>query len=462
MSVATQDEQQNSEDDVLQKKDVFNIFKDFLVKDRTPKVGIECEKIGIMVKTGEPTSYLGNSGYLAVLGKLYEELGWEIVKQEGKFILQMKRGDETLDLESDGRIELAGSPHESIHDLAREFRIHQNEISEMANIFGIGWLGIGYHPLSKNEEIENVPQARKELLADFFEKIKEDTDNDYPLAWYKKTAGIHVSLDYFSEEDFSRKAKVFTKLAPVLNAIFANSPFSRGKFTAYMGYRYNVFVNSGLKQFDVPKELYESDFSIKDWVDHLFSLPLLFIERNGEWIEPKMSFLEFLENGFEGYEAQMKDFDLHTKTAWKDVKMKEVVELRCFDSLPPSLVPSVAALIKGIAYDEGNMNFLENLTSKWSYEEYRQLQQDVAKDALHAKFKGEKVLELAKDLIELAEAGLKKNPILDAYDHDETYHLQAIKEYVFVKEKSPARDLVDKWENEWGKTFFPVFKFCQY
>lgn len=458
----TQDVENDEATAVLQKKDVFNIFKGFLQRERTPKVGIECEKIGLMVKTGEPTSYVGSNGYLAVLGKLYEELGWEIVKQEGKFILQMQRGAETLDLESDGRIELAGSPHESIHDLAREFRIHQNEISEIANVFGVGWLGIGYHPLSKNEEIENVPQARKELLSDFFENIKDETDNDFPLAWYKKTAGIHVSLDYFSEEDFSRKAKVFTKLAPILNAIFANSPFSRGKFTGYMGYRYNVFVNSGLEQFDVPRELYESDFSIKNWIDHLFSLPLLFIERDGEWLKPNMTFLEFLENGFDGHEAHMKDFDMHTKTAWKDVKMKEVVELRCFDSLPPSLVPSVAALIKGLAYDEGSMNFLEDMTSKWSYDEYRQLQQDVAKDALQAKIGDEKVLDIAKDLIELAESGLKKDSIVDAYDNDETLHLQPIKEYVFVQEKSPARYLFDKWENEWGQSFFPVFKYCQY
>jgi len=155
------------------------------------------------------------------------------------------------------------------------------------------------------------------------------------------------------------------------------------------------------------KDLYESDFTVKDWVDHLFSLPLLFIERDGEWIKPNMTFLEFLENGFEGHVAKREDFDLHTKTAWKDVKMKEVVELRCFDSLPPSLVPSVAALIKGLAYDEGAMSFLDNLTSKWSYEEYVQLQQDVAKEALQAEIGGEKVLDIAKDLIELAEAGLK-------------------------------------------------------
>jgi glutamate--cysteine ligase len=216
---------------VMTKKDVYNLFAEFLSWDRTPKIGIEGEKIGLMVRTGKPTTYLGSSGYLAVLGKLYEELGWEITKQEGKFILQMKRGNETVDLESDGRIELAGSPHESIHDLAREFRIHQGEISEIADVFGIGWLGIGYHPVSKNEEIENVPQARKELLANFFENIKEKTGNDFPLAWYKKTAGIHVSMDYFSEEDIARKTKIFTKLAPILNAIFANSPFSRGEFT---------------------------------------------------------------------------------------------------------------------------------------------------------------------------------------------------------------------------------------
>jgi glutamate--cysteine ligase len=124
-------------------------------EEYNPLLGIEVEKIGLYYEKATPPTYGGKRGYLAILGKLYEELGWEIVAQQGKKISSMKRGNAYLHLESDGRIELAGSPHDSIHDLAREMRIHQNEIKEISDIFGIVWLGCGYHPFASRIRWKN-------------------------------------------------------------------------------------------------------------------------------------------------------------------------------------------------------------------------------------------------------------------------------------------------------------------
>lgn len=445
----------------LTRQALLQYFQEQVSTKKIPRIGLEVEKIGIYARTGENATYTGSKGYLAILGKLYEELGWEIIKQEGKYILQLKRGSANLNLESDGRIELAGSPHESIHDLAREFRIHQNEIAEISDVFGVGWLGTGYHPVSMSKDIQNIPDERKKLLEAYFKGIKKMTGNDLGLAWWKKTAGIHVNIDYISEADFARKAKVFFKISPILTAMYANSPFSKKKFTNYMSFRYHA-TTQGLPPHPVSQELYDSDFGFEDWIDHVLSLPVLFLKKGDEWIKPGMSFADFMEHGFGDHFATWDDFEMHTKSIWKDVKLKSVIEIRSIDSLPPSLVASVAALIKGLAYNDDSLEALEALVQGWSYHDYKALQSDVAKLGTKASIKGRKVLDVSKELIELAEAALKKESIRDEYERDESYYLEPIKEFIFVKEKSPAEWLVEQWEGEWGRSFFPVFKWCQY
>jgi glutamate--cysteine ligase len=430
-------------------------------EDYRPKIGIEVEKIGLYYENSKPPTYGGSRGYLAILGKMYEELGWEIISQQGKRISSMKRGNSYLHLESDGRIELAGSPHESIHDLAREMRIHQNEISEISKIFGIIWIGCGYHPFSRNVDILDIPDERKDKLLRYF-LTKKEAGNDFSLAWFKKTSGIHINVDYLDENDFARKNKVILKISPILTAMFANSPFSKKKFTGYMSFRSHVAHANGLPQFDIPQSLYESEFSYNDWIEHVLDLPFVTLVRDDKWYMPNCTFREFMDKGYEGFTATMNDFELHIKTAWKDVKAKSVIELRFLDSLPPRLIPSAAAIVKGLLYDDDNLNALEKMTASWSHSDFMQLRNDVAKLGLQASIGNLSVLDISRDLIEMAEKSLKKDRIRNIENFDESIYLEPIKDFVLVKGKSPAEWLIENWYGKWRKSFHPVIQWMQY
>lgn len=451
--------QENSQN-VLTVSDIRKQFQK--TDDYDPKIGIEVEKVGLHYENSKPPTYGGKRGYLAILGKMYEELGWEIVKQQGKKISSMKRGKASLNLESDGRIELAGSPHSSIHDLNRELLIHQNEIAKISEVFGIIWIGCGYHPFSRNAEISDISDPRKDILVEYFSE-KKAQGNDYGLAWFKKTSGIHVNLDYENEEDFARINRVMLRASPILCAIFANSPFSKKKFTGYMSFRSRVAHRNELPQFEFSKELYESEFGFDDWIEHILDLPFITLNRGDRWIMPKnLKFRDFLERGYKGYNPTFHDYDLHTKTAWKDIKCKSVIELRFLDSLPPHLVSSVAALVKGLAYDKDNLERLEKMTASWSYEDYLELWDSVSKHALEASIDGKSVLDLAKDLINMSQDGLRKYRVRNIENLDESVYLEPIKDFVFVKEKSPARWLVENWYGKWRKSFYPVIEWMQY
>ena len=446
---------------MIHKVDIINYLKSGSDKEKK-LIGLEVEKIGVIANTGESGSYTGKNGYLAILGKMYEELGWDITKKRDKFILQLKRGKTIIDLESDGRIELAGSPSDSIHDIAREFRIHQHEMSEISQVFGIGWLGTGFQPISKNDDIEEMPEEKIQEQKRFFESIKESTGNEKALAWSRKTAGIHASIDYFSEEDFARKSKLMFQLAPFLTAMFANSPFSRENFTGHMSHRYHIALNTGIPRFHITQELYESGFLYEDWCDFVINQPILLLRKNDKWLYPNITFAQYLEKGFEGHEATIDDFNLHMSSLWVDVRLRNTIELRTIDSLPPTLVPSVAAVIKGLFFNEESLQKVEKLIPNLLFDEYQELQQECAKHALQADCRGMKVLDYAKELLLIAEESLKKDQIVDANGRDESQFLDPIKEFVFVKNMSPAEWTVEMWQTEWNNNLFPVLDWYQY
>lgn len=419
-------------------------------------IGIEGEKIGVR-RNGRTASYNGKNGYLAVLGRLYEELGWEITKQNGKSIMELSRCRTILALESDGRIELTGSPHHSIHDLAREFYIHQNEIAEISKIFGLSWLGIGYQPISRNKDIALIPKERTRLSTEYMQNKGNSS-----VAWAKKTASIQVNIDYASQEDFAKKSRVMTKISPVITAMYANSPFSLGKFTGYMSFRNHIALKSDPERFIIPQSLYESEMNYQDWIEFCMDLPMMFLKRGEEWYQPHMTFRQFVSEGYLDFRANIEDWETHLTTIYLPARMKKVIEFRNCDSVPPSLVPSVAALMKGLMYSDDALDSLDTMTKNWSYHEFCDLQHDASKLGLQATIHGKKLSDLAREILALATESLRQERIVDFDGHDESVFLESIKQYVLLYEKSPAEWIIEKWLGEWNKNFYPVLKWCQY
>lgn len=432
-----------------------NFFHDSEKKQKL--IGIEGEKIGVIEATGRTAQYNGKKGYLAVLGRLYRELGWEITKRMDNYIMEMQRGKTIIALESDGRIELSGSPHESLHDVAREFRIHQNEITEISNIYGIAWLGIGYQPISKTSDIHFIPKERTVMCSKYMSHKGPPS-----VAWEKKTASTQVNLDYENEDDFALKSKVLFKISPLITAMYANSPFSLGKFSGYLSYRSQISLLSDPERFIVPEWLYKSGFRYADWINYALDLPIMFLLKDEIYHEANTTFRNYMKNGYGEFTATMKDWENHLTTIYFPARMKKVIEFRNCDSVPPYLVPSVAALIKGIVYNREALEYLDGLTSAWSYNDFIDLQKDVAKSALKAKIDNNKLLDLCRELLSLSTQGLKNYKILDINGEDESVYLEPIKEFIFVKEQSPAEWIVEQWMGKWNKSFYPVIEWYKY
>lgn len=455
------EEEPPSPEKIEKPEDLVKILKRGCKKISEFKIGLESEKSGIYTDTLTPVQYTGQRGYNTILKKFSEELGWQVTKNERKNIFELQRGDSRLTLESDGRIELSSRPQKTLHDLAREFRIHQNELSEISKIFKIAWLGIGLQPFHSRSKIQYAPKPRHHTILSFFKSKRGGED------YLKKVNGINTNFDYNSEEDAIKKFQVGAKITPIVEAMFVCSPFLNRSVGKFMSHRLSISLNFDPKRTDFRKEFFQKRFSFEQWVDFILQIPMFYIERDEGTIKiPGLTFKKFILNGYKDYKAIFHDFLTHSKTIRTEIRFKAdgYIEWRPFDSQPPGLTMSAVALTKGIFYSKKNtFEAIESLVKKWDFPLIMKLRKAAYTKGLAATFnKNEKLLDYAKKLLEIATEGLKNQAVLNAEKEDESIYLEPIKEYVFVKGMSPAEFAVSQWNNGWKKDPQKLIEWCSF
>jgi gamma-glutamylcysteine synthetase len=118
--------------------------------------------------------------------------------------------------------------------------------------------------------------------------------------------------------------------------------------------------------------------------------------------------------------------------------------------------------MKGVYYHPDFCNKVAEITKYWSYDDYMNLQEDIARNGLQARIKDQKVLDIAKELLLMSDDHLKQDRIVNIKGQNESFYLEPLKNLILVQEKCPARCLMEKWETIWGQNFFPVFDWAKY
>ncbi len=421
-------------------------------------VGIEWERSGVYADTLEPVKYEGDKGYLAVLKKLVSEVGWEIIDGHRNYIFELKRGNARVTLEADGRLELAGSPLNNLHDLAREFRLHANEVKEMSDFLNIGWLPLGLQPFHSDDEIDFIDKKRYRIFMDF-------AKNDLMEMTMKRNNGLTVNFSYSGEKNAIKKAQVAFRIMPIVGAMFASSPFNTGKISKYLDGRRHCIFNYEPERNAAPRNILNDDFSFEEWFDFYLKKEVYLIKRRGkDDLMPKnLTFYDWMKNGYENTYPKMEDFDQHVKTTWGDIRLRPAyLEYRVADSVPFKMAMSVPALIKGLVFDSQNWDAVLDLTKDWTYEEIIEADKKAWSEGLNVEIKGKSLLWYAKALVHIANEALHRfNRTTASNDEDdESVYLAPLKEQVYIKEKSIAREIVDLWEKEWEQNPKRLLDWC--
>ena len=406
------------------------------------RVGTEYEKVGIYRDTGQAIPYFGKRSVDFILRELIERFGWEPEEQDGN-IIALTRDKAQITLEPGGQIELSGEPCESIHCTYAEFDQHIRELLEVTEPLGIIFLGLGMQPVSRLEQIEWVPKQRYRIMAPYMLKVGK-----LGQRMMKQTATVQANIDYSDEKDAMAKFRTGMGLAPVLIAMFANSPICDGQLNGYRSFREHIWTDTDRNRSGLLKFAFAPEVSFAHYVEYALDVPMYFIVRNKNYIDmTSITFRQFLTSGYNGERATIEDWNDHLTTLFPETRIKRYLEIRSVDSQPPDLMPALSALVKGAFYDNDCLQAAWDLVKGWSWDERMQVYLDSHRDALAARVRRYSLLDLARELVEIAWEGLRRQNQVNDLGDDETIYLKPLKD-LLSQGKCPADVLLEKWEGE--------------
>lgn len=420
------------------------------------RIGTEYEKVGIDRNTAKAIPYSGPRGVEAILKALIEEYAWEPYEEDGH-IVALRRPKHEIHLEPGGQIELSGEPCVDIHCSNVEFIQHMNELINVADRFNVTFLGLGIQPFSRVEEIEWVPKRRYRIMAPYMATV-----GTMGHRMMKQTATVQANIDYKDEKDAMAKFRTGMGLVPILVAMFANSPIADGAPTDYKSFRQYIWTRTDKDRAGLLPFAFSPDLTFEHYVDYALDVPMYFIVRDGAYIDfTGITFRQFLEKGHKGHEPMLEDWRLHLTTLFPEVRLKGYLEFRSADSLPLELMPALPAVIKGIFYESDCLTAAWDLVKGWSWDERMTAYRDAQRDALDARFRRFALLDLAKELISIAEEGLRRQHSLSKSGQDETIYLRPLQDMI-SEGHCPADLVLRRWQGEFRYDVHALIEYSSY
>ena len=424
------------------------------------RIGTEHEKLVYCRKQFTALSYAEKGGIRDMLLSL-KDFGWEPVEELGPDglmnVIAMRGSDGTVSLEPAGQLELSGAPLENLHQTCAETGRHLQQVKEIGERFGVGFLGLGMWPDKTREELPIMPKGRYEIMMRHMPRV-----GNLGLDMMLRTCTIQVNLDYSSEADMVKKFRTSLALQPLATALFANSPFTEGKPNGYLSYRSHIWSDTDPHRTGMLPFVFEDGFGYERYVDYMLDVPMYFVFRDGKYIDAAgLSFRDFLKGELSvlpGEKPRASDWWDHLSTAFPEVRLKSFLEMRGADGGPWNRICALPAFWVGLLYDDGALNAAWDLVKHWTLEEREELRNAVPKLALDASIPGGGTLrDLAGQVLAISRRGLSARGRLNSSGDNETGFLEPLEDIVKTG-KVPAQVLLDEFNGPWNGDIKRVYE----
>jgi glutamate--cysteine ligase len=418
-------------------------------------IGLESEKLVLDAVTGEAAGY---TRIRQMLARLEGVAGWQGIYDADALIgLQGKRSSITL--EPGGQLELSGRLCCDMHCNRRDLKRYVEQISPLAAELDLCLIGFGVQPFTPLSQIDWLPKKRYAIMGPYMLKT-----GDMGQRMMKQTAGTQVNLDYLDTADCVRKLRILQWLTPVFYALFANSPLLDGAPAGVLSIRGEIWSRTDADRCGLIPALLEKNATLDDYVDYALAAPLYFLQRGPRLIDmtdQRVTFRQFVEQGAKGELACLKDWELHLSTLFPEVRLRPQLELRTPDSLPPALALSVAALVKGLFYDEEALSHCERQLDGLSLSQRLELYRSSWALGLNAPFPGGRLLDVTRVLVATAREGLLRQYQQGFNTDDESPFLDPL-EPVLAQGQTLAQQVLDGWHGSRAEKLAHLNQVCRY
>ena len=367
------------------------------------RIGTEHEKFGFRREDFSSPNY-ETQGIGAMLSGIMAK-GWEPIR-DGENIIGLTQGSGSVSLEPGGQFELSGAPMEDLHAARLELASHLRDVHEVAGPLGLGFAGMGFHPVARREDMSWMPKSRYAIMRRYM-----PTRGQLGLDMMLRTSTVQVNLDFGDEADMVEKLRVSLALQPLATALFASSPLLEGKPSGFKSLRGHVWSDTDPDRTGIPGLVFEEGFGFERFAEFVLDVPMYFVARDGKLHDVAgQSFRRFMTTGLEalpGVEASMGDVADHVTTVFTEVRLKKFLEMRGADSGSATMTQAQPAFWVGLIYDDAAQKSARALTKAWSIAQMQALRTDAPRLGLEASIAGRPLRDVARDALAISEAGLK-------------------------------------------------------
>jgi len=410
------------------------------------RIGVEHEKIGVDRATGRAAPFSGPRGIERLLSELAARYGWGPVQENGRTIA-LRRANLSITLEPGAQVELAGAPCETLHEARAELRTHLTEITKVGSELGIAFLGLGIQPVSTVEEIELVPKERYGIMDPYMRTV-----GTLGLRMMRQTATVQANIDFADERDAMLKFRTGMRLAPLMNAIFANSCIVDGEPSRHLSFRGHVWTDTDRARCGMLRLAWDEGAGFEAYVQWALDVPVYFLLRDGHYTRDVtgIPFRRLLQ-GVSGLpRPNFDDWNLHLTTLFPEVRLKGFIEFRSTDAQPARTLLGPAALVKGLFYEADCLGAAWDVVKSWSFDECVDLASEATREGLSARMRRIQLRELALEVGTIAAEGLRRLDQRDDRGRNETVYLEPTFELI-SQGLSPANLTSRRWVGDWNR-----------
>lgn len=399
-------------------------------------LGLEYELILIDKLTTLYVPYFGERSLSSVLLQLAAK-GYNII-MDASFIIGLERNNTTISLEPGGQLEFSTSPTQSASETSKQLEKFLSELYPICERLGVAILHTGYRPFGLASLVDTIPRSRYTTLMPHLEKLSALSNEQ------KMTASIQVCLDYHSHIHAGKSLLLASKCQPFIVALFSNSPIYNGVFSNLKSFRMFTWSKFVPDRSGIPAFIFENDFTENTfdyYTEWAINRRILFILRKGKLISiEKISFVEFLRNGYLDYQPLLDDWIAHLGTLFPEARLKNVIEVRSADTCNPKFACGLAAFWKGLLYDDQATDEALMLLKFYDLDQTKSLYHQAYRKGMNATAPdGRTFYTLVSELLDIACRGLTR---IDGSEGD-ILELEHLRNAVKTK-KFPADILMNR------------------
>lgn len=363
------------------------------------RLGVELEHI---ITDGQyrAVPYGGPDGIGALLEEMAGDYAEELRDEEGD-LLGLQNPGAALSLEPAAQLELSAGPYEEIGAIRCDFEEFHRSLAKVLERRGQRTVIVGYQPHSKADELTLIPKDRYRFMDEHFAAI-----GPYGRFMMRGSASTQISIDYHSTADCLRKLRLTSAASPLFALICDNSAVFEGQPAPHRLMRTEIWRECDPARCNLVPGVLDPSFTLEDYAAYVLATPAVYArDEEGRLYATEQTFAEL----FAERPMDREDVEHALSMLFNDVRLKTYIEIRTADAMPVPFVAAYAALIKGLFYDEANLDGLDGMFDGVTEADAAVAKASLMDNGYEARVYGRCAGDLVDELFERAYNALARN-----------------------------------------------------